>query len=358
VKKQKSGRAVSYPHNMPIGSGSDNADERIRLLFVALTRAKNKLHLSHHTLTPSGKEVLPAAYLSTETITHDSHVADDIETAETLWHDTLLRPTSITMKELLADTLEHYKISPTHIGTYLDVSRGGPSQFLFQHLLHFPQAMSPSAAYGSAVHETMRSAHAALKAKGKKRPIEDLLGDFEKALQKHQLSNEQYEKFSKRGSDVLSAYFGARYDSFMPSQVPERSFTSDNIVLGSARITGVIDMLDIDETNKTITVTDYKTGKAVPSWKGRTEYEKVKLHHYRQQLMFYKLLVEHSRQLAGYTVTGGYIDFVEPDDRGNFHRLELIYDEKELNEFRSLIHKVWVRIQDLDFHCQTSTRQH
>lgn len=345
----RSGRSISYPHNLAIGAGGDTTDERIRLLFVALTRAKNCLVMSMHRTASNGKESLPVAYLSGEDSMEESTVADSIEVAETLWHDRLLQYESATIRDLLGDTLTRYKLSPTHVGSYLDVTKGGPAHFLFQNLLRFPQAMSPSAAYGSAVHEAMRSAHTALKAKGKKRPVEDLLGDFDRALQAHQLPLEEYEKLSRRGSDALTNYFATRYDSFSTTQEAERNFSADNIILGDARITGVIDVLDIDREAKTITVTDYKTGKPVPTWKGRTDYEKIKLHHYKQQLMFYKLLVENSRQFAGYTVTNGCIDFVEPDDRGNLHRLELEFDKTELDNFTQLINAVWKQIQTLNF---------
>ena len=87
----------------------------------------------------------------------------------------------------------------------------------------------------------------------------------------------------------------------------------------------------------------------MPTWKGRTDYEKIKLHHYRQQLIFYKLLIEHSRQYQGYTVTGGVIEFVEPNSSGKIERLELEYDQSEIDEVTALINKVWSRICQMKF---------
>ncbi len=84
--------------------------------------------------------------------------------------------------------------------------------------------------------------------------------------------------------------------------------------------------MDIDHKARTIIVTDYKTGKASHTWNGKTEYEKIKLHHYELQLLFYKLLIENSRQYANYTVTGGVIEFVEPDERGEVVGLSYAYE--------------------------------
>ena len=343
------GRLIGYPHNLPIGISGDSTDEHIRLLFVALTRAKTNLMLSTHQTNGNGKPLLPVGYLNHMPVSHEESATPAIELYETMWHSQLSNIGEHTMEELLRDTLAKYKLSATHLCNFLDVSRGGPELFLLQNLLRFPQAMSPSAAFGSAVHTTLQRAHAHLTATGKKRPVEDLLGDFEAALSEYQLASDQYNYFMKKGSDVLSTFFAARYDSFSPTQRVEQNFGSEAVTIGEVRLSGAIDLMDIDDETKTIVVTDYKTGKSTPTWQGKTEYEKIKLHHYRQQLMFYKLLIENSRQYTGYTVTRGVIEYVEPDERGVINRIELDYDAAELNQFSQLIEGVWQRILALDF---------
>lgn len=347
------GRAklIAFPHNLPLGIVGETSDERIRLLFVALTRARTELHLSTHRVSASGKETLPVAYLASppDLFVASEQKASDVTTLQLEWHAPLITVASHTMQELLAPTLEHYRLSATHLGNFLDVSRGGPELFLLQNLLRFPQAMSPSAAYGSAIHAALRRAHEHLSATGKRRPVEDVLHDFETELERHQLSDSDTEHLSKRGSDTLTVFLSQRYSSFSPSQHVERSFATEAIVVDGARITGAIDLIDIDDKEKTIVVTDYKTGRPVPTWKGRTDYEKIKLHHYRQQLIFYKLLIEHSRQYEGYKVRGGVIEFVEPTRSGKIERLELNYDEAELKEMTALIKAVWSRICQMQF---------
>lgn len=342
-------RLIGYPHNLPIGISGDSTDEHIRLLFVALTRAKTNLMLSTHQTSGNGKSLLPVGYLNHVPVSHEESATPAIELYETMWHSHLSNVGEHTMQELLRDTLAKYKLSATHLCNFLDVSRGGPELFLLQNLLRFPQAMSPSAAFGSAVHTTLQRAHAHLTATGKKRPVEDLLGDFEAALSEYQLASDQYNYFAKKGSDVLSTFFAARYDSFSPTQRVEQNFGSEAVTIGEVRLSGAIDLMDIDDEAKTIVVTDYKTGKSTPTWQGKTEYEKIKLHHYRQQLMFYKLLIENSRQYTGYTVTRGVIEYVEPDERGIINRIELDYEADELREFSRLITGVWQRIITLDF---------
>ena len=64
--------------------------------------------------------------------------------------------------------------------------------------------------------------------------------------------------------------------------------------------------------------------------------------------MFYKLLVEHSRDYNQYTVTNGCLQFVEPTARGEILSLEACATAEELDTFRKLIEVVWKKIMTLD----------
>ena len=64
-------------------------------------------------------------------------------------------------------------------------------------------------------------------------------------------------------------------------------------------------------------------------------------------MLFYKLLVENSREFRNYTVEKGILEFVEPVG-GEITRLELDYDPAEEAQFVKLIGAVWQRIITLD----------
>jgi hypothetical protein len=102
--------------------------------------------------------------------------------------------------------------------------------------------------------------------------------------------------------------------------------------------------LVIDEKSRTITVIDYKVGQSYARWQAGV----IKLHNFRKQLLFYKLLIESSARFRNYRVTKGIIEFVEPDEQGRIKQLELEYDEDELKMMRELIGGVWRRVQNLE----------
>ena len=96
-------------------------------------------------------------------------------------------------------------------------------------------------------------------------------------------------------------------------------------------------------------VRDFKTGKAIASWEPSESYEKIKAWKYRRQLVFYKLLVEHSRDFGGSrNVKLGMIEFVEPV-RGKIVELALDIDPAEVERLTKLIKIVYDKIINLDF---------
>ena len=343
-------RLINYPENLAISPNADSYDERIRLYFVAMTRAKRQLYLSYARSDDTAKDTLKASFLAgtnlQEIDRQPNSTAALAEQSEIVWHDRLTAPINRTMKELLAPTLENYKLSVTHLNNFIDVTRGGPQNFLLNNLLRFPQAKNANAVYGTLIHAVLQHAHSHLAASGTRKPIEDITGEFIRLLHQQNLSDADLALYSKRGIEALEAFLGAKYDTFKPSQKPELSFAGQGVVLGQARLTGSLDLVDID--NQTITVTDYKTGKPSTSWTGKSDYEKIKLHKYRQQLMFYELLCANSRDYAKYDFGGAVLQFVEPDSRGDIYQLDDRFSRDELADFQRLIAAVWRCITTLE----------
>ena len=346
-------RLIRYPANLQLQPAGNNYDERLRLFFVAMTRAKQTLHISHSLTDTGGKDNLIASFLSSlelDTSTIDtSETADTIELLVTDWRARLTEPHGTTLQEVLAPILQHYKLSATHLNNFLDVSHGGPQGFLLNNLLHFPQAKSPSAAYGTAVHACLQQLHDRFVADGNLPPHPEIMRLYAQTLAAQHLSPYDTKLFTEKGQSVLTAFLDAKQSSFTQQQLAELSFANQNSFVGQAQLTGKLDLVDIDKTTKTIYVTDYKTGKPSHSWKGTSDYEKIKLHKYRQQLMFYQLLVKSSRDYGNFTFTGARLQFVEPDTKtGDILSLEDTFSEEELAEFARLIGIVWRKITTLD----------
>ena len=345
-------RAIRYPANLQLQPAGATYDERLRLFFVAMTRAKTTLTMTYSQTNDSGSDTIIASFLTncTPTIIPTSDdPAEQIELAETDWTTRLTSPIVPELKDLLAPAFETYKLSATHLNNFLDVSRGGPQNFLLNNLLHFPSAKNSAAAYGTAIHSSLQQAHCSFSADHQLPSTEQILQFFQKSLESQHLPADDFQLYLDKGKSALTAFLNAKSSDFHDTDLAELDFSNQGVIIDNARLTGKLDVVDIDKQNKTIFVTDYKTGKPAHSWKGSADYEKIKLHKYRQQLMFYQLLVEHSRDYGNFTFTGGRLQFVEPDMKtGDILSLEDTFSREELTEFTQLIETIWRKITTLD----------
>ncbi len=352
--------SISYPANLPLTANSNTPEERMRLYYVAMTRAKDSLILTYSTNNDADKSTLRADFLVAldtpvteleESHTSQEELSEKTEAAQLAWNahlERLAQPTP-DLSVLLEPTLSKFKISATTFNNFLDVTRGGPRALLLNNLLRFPSAKGPAASYGTAIHATMQRAHTHVVATGEQKPLEDILHDFEAALQNERLSEKDFGFYLEQGSQHLSIFIESGVFPMTATQKAEVNFSSQGVHIGDARLTGALDLIDIDKENKTITVSDYKTGAPAAAWAKGPDYVKVKLHKYRQQLLFYKLLIENSGLYAGYTVTHGQLIFVQPDASGSPVILPMEFtDREELDRTEKLITASWKKIMALD----------
>lgn len=351
-KVRSRSRLIRYPANLQLQPAGASYDERLRLFFVAMTRAKTTLTMTYSQTNDAGSNTMIASFLTDHTpaiIPAADTPAAQITVAQTDWSTRLSAPITTDLKDVLAPTLETYKLSITHLNNFLDVSRGGPQNFLLNNLLRFPSAKSPATSYGTAIHASLQQLHNLLRTDHRLPPTECILHYFRTSLEAQHLPPDDFKLYLDKGTAALTAFLDAKSSDFRDTELAELDFAHQGVVVGDARLTGKLDVADIDKNNKTIFVTDYKTGKPSHSWRGTSDYEKIKLHKYRQQLMFYQLLVESSRDYGNFTFTGARLQFVEPDIKtGDILSLEDTFSRKELAEFTQLINVVWRKITALE----------
>jgi DNA helicase-2/ATP-dependent DNA helicase PcrA len=365
-------KRISFPQNMPIEPVGDTVDDQLRLFFVALTRAKKHLYLTGYSKDDRGgesqklrfllapeddEEVLKKAILKQvyheviENTDDDAPETSDVLTSSWLSYHTA--PFIGGEEKLLKSLLKDYALSVTHLNNFLNVGKGGPQHFLEQNLLRFPQAKSVSGSYGSAIHSALEELISYRKAKKTIPTKDEFCSWFLKALRYEKLAKLDFEKLSKRGVEALEIFFDAKKDSFKENDIAEFNFKHQGVLVEDTHLSGKIDRIVFLDRD-TIEVHDYKTGKSAKDWKGKDEYEKIKLYEYERQLSFYKLLVENSREFSGKKVTRGVLEFVEPSAEfsgGNkkIIDLELDIDIEKVERLKKLIGAVNKKIQNLDF---------
>jgi RecB family exonuclease len=193
------------------------------------------------------------------------------------------------------------------------------------------------------MHETLQWIHITNRQKGRPPSLKETLAEFKLLLSKNHLSQQELKNLLVRGHSSLKVYLEQRKQTISIDNESEYNFRGESVFLGDAHLGGKIDKLVIDKKSKQITIVDFKTGRSYKRWE-----HNIKLHKYRQQLYLYKYLVENSRSYQGYRVTDAYIEFIEPDDKGEITELHIAFDVKEMNRVDKLLRSIWKHIQTLD----------
>lgn len=358
---------ITMPRNLPIAPSGDTDDDKLRLLFVALTRAKHTLHVTSYSHTLENKLSPQLSFIMDgEEAVHSALTPKAIDKpATTEASEILAKDWAYRYRQIIADkptllepVLADYKLSVTHLNNFIDVRGSGPQYFLMHNLLRFPEALSPSAAYGDAIHKTLQWLAVGFRKDGQLSSTKAAQTYFTDALSRTHLRPTDYKRLVTRGEKAVALYLKERSNTFSKTDLIERGFNNEGVVVAEARLSGKIDKLSYTDPGKAIVI-DFKTGKPATSWQGKDDFEKVKLHKYRQQLMFYKLLVEGS---ASFTkklrISCGALEFIETDESNKMvPNLELSFDDEEIAHFTKLVGAVWKHITDLSFPDVTSYPQ-
>jgi hypothetical protein len=228
---------------------------------------------------------------------------------------------------------------------FTDLVYAGPDFFFLNAVLRFPRGESPRAQYGTAMHETMRWLHERQLKSGRRPAEDDLLEFFASRLSVRKMSGLDHDLLLARGQRALKEYLRLKPDDFNKTDRVEFGFGREGVFAGQAHLTGKVDKLSFNKANKTITVTDFKTGPSYDRWVSGN----VTLHRFRQQLMMYKLLVERSHSFAGWQVEQGVLEFIEPPPEENkIYRVTLDFKDEDIRQLEKLIGVIWQHVQSLD----------
>lgn len=357
------GYRLNLPANLSyIRYQGASEDERLRLLFVAATRARTRLYFSGYSQDLAGKNYTRLKYLDINEDEDGNSVSRVIPGKENrvladqsdslglssvvnYWTGSHTPPLRSEFRQVMAPRLERYQLSASHLNKFTDIVNAGPNAFFMDCLLNFPSAPNLTSAFGTSIHNSLRFAGNILINEGSLPSEKRLLEIFEAQLDRIEIGTDEQANLLERGRSSLHHWLAQAGSQLNKTDRFEYDFKNEGSILGDSRLAGKVDRLIINEKHRRITIVDYKTGQSYRRWQSGT----IKLHKFRQQLLFYKFLIENSARYRKYKLDRGIIEFVEPDEEGNINRLELIYDDQDMAQAGRLIRGVWRHVQSLDF---------
>jgi len=343
----------SYPDTLTQAKDDEIAqkEESRRLFYVALTRAKQFLHISYAAQDKNGKEQEASQFVS-EIIAGTYLQVQHPKVSEALMLDflasqfleTLQPKVELLDKNYIDLLLQNYTLSVTHLSNYLDC----PLRFYFQCLIRVPSGKSPSATFGQAVHWALNRIFRKMKENGDEFPLTDeFMREFRWYMHRNRdsFTKEDFKLRMNYGEKILPAYYEQNIPVWNKIAVTERSIR--NVEVEGVPVKGNLDKIEF--TGKQVTVVDYKTGKlknAKDKLK-RPDDEHPNGGDYWRQAVFYKLLIDHDRALD-WQVVSTVFEFVEPVN-DEYYKEKIVITPEDTETVTEQIKTVYQKILAHDF---------
>ncbi len=317
----------------------DSLDDERKLLYVALTRAKVGLHLSHAETNTEGRAFMRTRLLDGvgENLITKVDTEKDEEAFEPLSCVTVSEA-PFNDAEFLKNALHERGLSATALNNYLK----DPWSYFYRNVLRIPEIQAENAQFGTAVHNTLEHIFKYRTDKKEFPSVTDIKMYLERELGKLPITHDEFVRNHERGLEVLLTYI-EHIIKDIPHATKEEfkiqvSLKTNNPDVPEVLLTGKLDRLDFDEEGNVIRVVDYKTGK--PRTRGYIEgTTKDSNGDYKRQLTFYALLLSLYED-ERYVCRNGLLSFVEADEKGKIHEEFYVITPEEIEMLRGEIIRV------------------
>jgi DNA helicase-2/ATP-dependent DNA helicase PcrA len=336
-------------------SHSNGVDDKTRLFYVALTRAKIKLNVGFYKFDLKGSEKLPSEYvLALKNIKDDNVKFNDkselkfsLDDAVDNYTDSLFGLNSegadnSLLGSVLRPVLDGFRLSATSFNNWLDDDSDGKIDFIQNNLLRFPRARNESAIQGSAIHKSLEMAQIKLNKTNLMPDLAEMQKNYQTEIEQSELETQSKSKLIENGNYSLEKFYQKLSLILEKGSKPEVSI---NTSFERAAISGKLDLLKFNHDTKIVTVIDFKTGQ--PNSK--------KSKYYRNQLYFYRLLLDLRPDLmrfnsSQYKLKYGQLVYISPrEDDLITETVDYDNPKKEIEylKFKDLVLSVWDQIQAL-----------
>lgn len=333
-------------------------DDR-RLFFVTLTRAKQHIYITsakkYQTNTYQREGIQSMFYheLPEQNIESIDISKYEKNVSEVL--KDLIKParpdTDIDgdEKAFLEQALKNFKLSASSLNSYLEC----PYKFKLEFLFRTPSPQVRALVLGSAVHKALEMAHKKLRDGGNV-DFNYIKEEFSQELRKELMAEKELNEIEEEGVSIMKIYYETYIEEFsmQPKNLLylEKFFGwgwSKPLLDGEIHLQGKVDKITLlNEDEKTIRITDYKTGKPKSRNEilGKTKYANESQF---RQLLFYKLLLELDNTF-NYKVQEVELDYI--GHRTSKPKRELFtIEEKDIETLKGIIRNVSQNIKGLKF---------
>jgi len=361
-KKRPWTQNFSYPDNLvrqDSYAANETSDQlkdqdRRRLLYVGMTRAKEELMLTYANAKDDSKGLVPSVYLNElenkQSGILKGNAAPDPEIIAAYTQAYMSGEQTADLfkdDEVIRERVKNYVLNVSALNTYLEC----PLRFYYEKILVIPSSEAAPLLFGSALHDALnRFFRKRFEEKDTTKDKTYLLDSFSWNMDRfrHRYTAKEYADLSVYGIKVLAQFYDKYASTWSESIHYDLEYRIQDVHIGGVPVKGFIDRMD-REDNK-IVVYDYKSGKAesiATKMKGPVKEDDIGGHYWRQ-MVFYDLLLEIDPKIKK-GMTAGYVLGLEPKKDGTFIERNIHITDHDRNIVRDQILDTWQKIQNLEF---------
>lgn len=329
---------------LPIYQYDGDLEDERRLFYVAMTRAKKELQISYALTDNDGRDHEESQFVKEiESSFIEEEKMKDFERKNIEKLSQFFGPekasASFFEPEYLRKLFFRRGLNVSALNNYLKC----PKKYLYKNLIRIPDSYSPTLKFGDLIHKSLESFFSASARSEKILPKKFLLECFEQELLKNYFSEKDEDKFRNRGARALEEFYDQYHGDWNYRVKTEfnltRDFELDNREV--IRITGFVDKVESNDSDGTINIVDYKTGRTFGE---KTKEEKA---DYERQIVFYHLLFQNYDE--NLVINKSTLDFVEKNKKGKFEQYSFEVTKEHLEKLREEINKCADEVLSMEF---------
>jgi len=323
-------------YDLPIKSYKGTLEDERRLFYVAMTRAKKGLLVSSSKTDWEGKEQDKTQFINEirseliNEINTNKFEKDSLKDLVLFIKDSK-KEKSIWDKEYLKQLFLEKGWNVTALNNYVSC----PIKYLFRNLIQLPSDYPSHLIFGTLIHKSLEKFFTESKKQQNILDKKTLLDFFKDSINKSNLDDRDYEKYSEKGLQLLNDYYNQYCNDWIfnvdTEQKIKKQFKLDNGE--EIRLSGDVDKIEYldSEIEGKINLIDYKTGKTY-SEKTKTEKEALD-----RQIVFYHLLLGGYKN-DNYKINKAVLDFVEINKKNDsYEPRDLLVEKGQIDNLKELI---------------------
>ena len=314
--------------NRFIMTEAEDTEDLLKLIYVAMTRAKKNLFLSYYRTSYSGKPLTVTSLL--KPLIESSSIPEiKIYSFELPKFTGTKAPLNLD-KEYLAlvqEKLEKFQISPSSISNWLDCE----NKFFYHNICKIPGLPSAPTSFGSLLHEVLEyivgGDHLQPNPTEISNIVDNVFLEFQHRF--HPLHRNTYRNYAKT---VIVNYL-TNYPILQKPLYTEKRLTT---TLGNGvKILGVIDR--IDSSPNGFHVVDYKSNKFAENIEPFIDENNIGNGFWKQATIYKRLIINNFPDIKNITLS---FDYLTLNKRKEF-------DSESSENFENWLSTIWEEIQSL-----------